>query len=464
MTTPPLPKLISSETATVNRRADYERMRLLYERGSALGPRHRRDQRRPDRRRRNWAALIVDTVTSYMGDPMLSIGEDPDAQAAEQYLAEVYRAERLTADDYDTEVACAIDGDACWKVTWDDQLRRPRVVAVDPSRLYVQTRPDDRREVELFAEQYTLRQGDSPVLLPGQLLTLKPRETATVTEEWTADRWRIWLDNELAQDEPNPYAGRFPYIHFPNYRMPYRFWGSSDIARVEEPIEQLNAAEWDMDQNMALAGLLVTLSGVEENDDLAVAPGAIWLLPDDAKAEVLDVLRGNLGTQRLEYLQHLVTSIQQLSRTPATALGGSTGPSSNVSGIALQVQLGPIIRLVARKRRTRSIAYEARARLMLELAAMFGGLPESAAQMTPTVTWSETVPSDRREALEAAEAELRLGRDIAAVLRSIGVEDPEAEMAARQRQRSNGQDPSAKHEDPDDRTHPRPEPEPAAGR
>jgi hypothetical protein len=450
----PLPQLITSENATVERRRNYARFRAIYEGTPPHALRRAKNRRRSVR---NWGALVVDTVTSYMGDPSIQLGDTGEQNAAEAYLAEIYRRERLPARDYETEVACAVDGDAVWKVTWDDRERRVRVSAVDPARVYALTRPDDLEEVELFAEQYTMRAEDGPILFNQHLRSLNTtRATVTITEEWTPTAWRIWVNNDLEQDAPNPY-GVIPYVHACNYRNPYRLWGASDIGRVEGILETIDQAEWDNDDTMALAGLLVILTNVDEQADLAVAPGAIWSLPEAAQASTLDVLRGNLGGQRLAYLDHLTATLQQLSRTPSTALGGSGGPNTNVSGLALQVQLGPILRLVARKRRTRSVAYEARAALMLRLAAMFGGLPESSAQLTPSVHWSETVPTDRRDALEAAEIEARLGRDLVEVLRSIGVENPAEELAARLRQRSHGLDPSAQREEtPDGRPDPKP--------
>ena len=181
---------------------------------------------------------------------------------------------------------------------------------------------------------------------------------------------------------------------------------------------------------MELAGSVVVLSGTASEDgNFPVMPGAVWELPEGARAEVLDLVKGNGVSQRLEYLTSVQTSMHELARVPQTAVGVTAG---QLSGLALQIQLGPLARLIARKRLYRSSALRTRALLIAALGHQFGLCPSTST--LPAVNWRDAIDTDREMELRNAQAEEALGRDAEAVLRSIGVDDPAAELAARRQQ------------------------------
>ena len=53
------------------------------------------------------------------------------AQKAEVALHQVYEANNLEQLDQETEMDCAVLGDACYKVIWDQETRQVRVAAPD---------------------------------------------------------------------------------------------------------------------------------------------------------------------------------------------------------------------------------------------------------------------------------------------------------------------------------------------
>ncbi len=427
MSATPLPQRITSNNAMATRGKDVLEQRAYYRGEQAI---NRTGVRRRHRAARNMTRLMVDTVASYVGRATISWGDDDVATELEARLAAVESAERLEQKDAETETACAVDGDSVWKVTFDDREKRVRVAQVDPRGVYVECRRDDPTEVELVAQQYTIGAADYPALF-GSALVPAGGERSRITEAWTAESWQVWENNILRLDEPNPY-GLLPYVVSPNVRAPFEFWGTSDVRQLMALQDELNEAETDTDGIMALAGNIVVITGADSSEGLAVAPGQVWELPPDSKAEVLELLAGNHIGQRKIHLDHLRDTIYALAQVPGiAALGGDL--KTGVSGLALQIQLGPVLRLVARKRLTRGTAYAQRARLIAVLDERFGGGPAVLGH-EPSVLWQEPVPGDRAEQLTAAETELRLGRDREAVLRSIGVEDPGAELAARKRQ------------------------------
>jgi len=90
-----------------------------------------RERRGEKRLTFNYAKVFVDKVTSYLMSGInfaVDAVEDSDearanAQRAEQALYQVCEANNLAQLDFETEIDCAILGDACYKVIWDSQTQ-----------------------------------------------------------------------------------------------------------------------------------------------------------------------------------------------------------------------------------------------------------------------------------------------------------------------------------------------------
>ncbi|MCC6382669.1 MAG: hypothetical protein IT304_09160, partial [Dehalococcoidia bacterium] len=112
------------------RRVDEDRRQryrdnLAFYNGSQWTGRARRGERRLTF---NYARAFVDKVTSYLFTGMSVQVEARDgetaagrarARAAEQALREAEAANSLAQLDFETELDCAVLGDAAYKVTWD---------------------------------------------------------------------------------------------------------------------------------------------------------------------------------------------------------------------------------------------------------------------------------------------------------------------------------------------------------
>ena len=90
----------------------------------------------------NYAKAFADKITGYLltglsvqveaRDGDTAAGRDR-ARAAELALREVEATNGLSQLDFETELDCAVLGDACYKVTWDAAERQVRVTASPPS-------------------------------------------------------------------------------------------------------------------------------------------------------------------------------------------------------------------------------------------------------------------------------------------------------------------------------------------
>jgi len=99
----------------------------------------------------NYAKTLVDKVTSYLMSGInfaVDALEDSDeararAQKAEEALYQVYEDNNLEQLDFDTEIDCAILGDSCYKVIWDNEAKKVRVTAPDVQGIYAWWLGDD---------------------------------------------------------------------------------------------------------------------------------------------------------------------------------------------------------------------------------------------------------------------------------------------------------------------------------
>ena len=335
-------------------------------------------------------------------------------------MVDVAEANGLAQLDFETELDCAVLGDAVYKVTWDVEEGGVRISAPDVQGIFVWRRADDASRVEAVASQYAI--GTLPPTTAG--LTPVPPESL-ITEYWTSETFELWRGNELERSEPNPY--RFvPFVVFPNVREPKQPWGSSDIAALAEPNRELNRAFSQLSQILELSGNpIAVLEGVAGSQDIAVEPGAVWEVPERARAYLLDLLQGGGVDLHRDYIDLIYRTLHDLGESPRTAFGQNPG---GLSGVALNVELDPVARKVARKRLIRSAVYERRAMLALRLLSQFTGLDIDG--LRAEAQWGPVLPADRSRQVadERALVEARI-RSRRTAAERLGSEDPEAEFA-----------------------------------
>ncbi|MCC6238352.1 MAG: phage portal protein [Dehalococcoidia bacterium] len=322
----------------------------------------------------NYARAIVEKSASYlvsMHRPVvLPEDESPEAAArareAERALQRVWDDNDLAHLDMETEIDTAVLGDGAFKVVWDDVQRRVVVSAPDVQGLHAWWVGDDVRRLwrvasryELSADEYEARHQES---LRGHL-GRRP-STVEVVEAWTADRFELWVQGELREARPNPY-GLLPYVIYPNVPRPKQLWGLSDIEPMRESLAELNRALTQLSRILELSGNpIAVLENVEEARDIAVQPGAVWEVPEQARAYLLDLLQGGGVRLHVEYVDLIYRTLHDLAETPRVAFGDSGGDRS---GVALQTELDPLLRKIQRKRLIRTAAFRQRDRLALRV-------------------------------------------------------------------------------------------------
>ncbi len=320
----------------------------------------------------NYAKVPIDKVTSFLMQG-LNFACYPEegtdelkarARSAEQILHRVYEENNLQQLDYETEIDAAVLGDGCYKVIWDTGERRIRITAPDVSGIYAWWLGDDTARVWRVASRYTLIQDEVLLLYDGAI----EKKTATITEVWTAKDFELYLDTDLIESKPNPY-GFIPFIIFPNLREPKKFWGTSDIPSLIQPQRELNRALSQLSRILELSGNpIAVLENVASSEDIKVQPGALWTIPEDAKAYLLDLLEGGGVRLHVDYIDVLYRALHDISETPRAAWGGI---EKELSGDALNIERGSLTQKVIRKRTIRTNAYHQRNEFIFKLASKY---------------------------------------------------------------------------------------------
>jgi hypothetical protein len=387
----------------------------------------------------NYARALVRKCVSYLFPEPVTVAVSPEgsdatarerARRAEEALARVYAENDLAAVDFDAAVDAAVLGDGAFKVVWDEAARRPAVTAVDVQGLSAWWEADDPRRLirvvqktivasEVRSTNYEVRSTKVGTLQePGG-------GPVVMIEDWTAERFTLTVGGEVVRDGPNPF-GWLPYVIFANAPRPQEFWGESDLVDLIEPARELNRRMSGVARVLELSGNpIAVLENVEATEGIQVGPGALWELPEGAKAYLLDLLGGGGVGLHLQYIDLLYRVLHDLAETPRTAFGDA---GRQLSGTALEVEIQPLVQKVKRKRRVWDSVFARRNALILDLLVRFGGLDLGPGRRT-TAIWGAILPTDRealiRQQVQLVEHGLAARRS---ALAQLGVEDPEREL------------------------------------
>jgi hypothetical protein len=400
----------------------------------------------------NYAKAIVDKTASYLTTGMHVAVDAADhtpeaaarARAAEQALARIADENALDQLDFDTEVDASILGDGAYKVTWDAEARRVRITAPDVQGLFAWWQGDDVSRVWRVCSRYHI-DAESAAALYG--ITAPKRgaasrrsagnsygsagfqpagRTVEIVESWTDATFELWADGARIDQRENPY-GFIPFVIFPNIREPKQFWGASDIPAIREPVRELNRALTQLSMILELSGNpIAVLENVTESTDIAVQPGAVWELPERARAYLLDLLQGGGVKLHADYVDMIYRALHDLGESPRTAFGENR---AGLSGVALNVELDPLLKKVARKRLIRGAAYRRRNEMALRILERFGDPKIDYAPYRSRIVWGSVLPLDRSRLVEDERALVAAGiHSRRRAADELGVEDPELEF------------------------------------
>jgi len=169
---------------------------------------------------------------------------------------------------------------------------------------------------------------------------------------------------------------------------------------------------------------IAVLENVEEAEDIAVKPGAVWTIPEDAKAYLLDLLQGGGVRLHIDYINLLYRTMHDISESPRAAFGGT---ERDLSGVALEIELNPLLQKVRRKQIIRTGVYNRRNRMILNLLERYHGMEFGDNRLR--LIWSPILPQDLARLVSNEQAMVQSGiHSRRGAMEEVGIEDPESEF------------------------------------
>lgn len=375
----------------------------------------------------NLAGLVVDTGVDALFGQEVGIVAEPEAQASEarDWLKAAWKANRGMLTLQAAATNGAVSGQAALRILPAEGRVPPRLVVVDPQMLRVVWAPDDVGVVLGYAICWMARDDRGQPLERRQLIQRDGSAWVIADQQRAgAGKWVTLPDGETRWPYPWP-----PIVDCQNLPEPNAWWGrpdlTSDVLDTQAAVNRVlsNAARVQRIHGHPK----VWAKGVDDGEGLDVAPDEAILLPD-TESEIGTLEPRSQVADHVELYRVVKASLHEIARVPEITAGRLEG-IGQLSGLALQILYGPLVRKTETKRRLYGELVRVTSQRMLELAG-FG--PDVAVE----VQWPEIVPTDDQERASAAEALQRAGVSRATALERIGF-DPEAEAEARSGEQAN---------------------------
>ncbi|MDD5082347.1 MAG: phage portal protein, partial [Dehalococcoidales bacterium] len=153
---------------------------------------------------------------------------------------------------------------------------------------------------------------------------------------------------------------------------------------------------------------------------------AVWNIPEEAKAYLLDLLQGGGVRLHLDYVNLLYRILHDVSESPPAAFGGT---ERDLSGVALEMELHPLLQKVRRKRIIRTAAYNRRNEMVLRLLEKFQGEHFGLDRLRLRVVWGPVLPQDAARLVANEQMLVQTGiHSRRRAMDEMGIQDPESEF------------------------------------
>lgn len=291
------------------------------------------------------------------------------APAAQLALTQFIRRERFVSKFNGAKRYGLIRGDWVWHVTADPnkpQGSRLSIVALDPAMYFPITDDNDVDSVVgcHLVEQITT--ADGPRI---QRLTYRKEmndagvPTGFITVEESVFKLDTW---EIVDARPDqviipptrlpPEITALPVYHIKNFEEPGNPFGSSEIRGLEMIMASINQTMSDEDLSLAMEGIGLYVTDAPQPTDSngtevpwIIGPGRVVMRPEGTTWGRVDGVRSVVPYG--DHYDRLVTATNQASGTPSIAIG-KVDVSVAASGVALALELGPILAKAGEKNDT----------------------------------------------------------------------------------------------------------------
>lgn len=303
------------------------------------------------------AKTIIDTTNRYVGvefSVVITGDAAADVAAAQMAIADLMKRERFLSRFEGAKLYGLIQGDWIWHVTADetkDVGRRLRLTALDPSLYFPVYAADDVDRIVAVHLATVVATEDGERI---RRLTYRKTDGGGVSVEEGLFLVESWYPLDAAPELVTkpvttlpPDIVSIPVYHTKNTDTPGDPYGSSELRSLEPLMGAVNQTMSDEDLALALMGIGMWATDASHPIDPKTGKQVPWLFGpgrvvhhDGTKFDKVGGVSGLADSYGAHY-DRLREAIFQSSATPEVAVG-SVDVSIAQSGVALQLQLGPM--------------------------------------------------------------------------------------------------------------------------
>jgi hypothetical protein len=374
-----------------------------------------------DNIRLNLAGLVVDTgVDALFGQDVRIEVMDGEAvnDDVTSWLYGVYEANRDMLLWQGAATNGAVAGNAAIRILPAPEGSQPgtlpRLLVVDPEMLRVMWSPEDVGMVEAYVLQWAMLDDAGREYGKRQVIHRDGAQWLIVDQE---SRERIGGQWVTIAETPWRFSWA-PIVDCQNLPEPNAYWGRPDL--TDDVLETQLAINRVMSNAARVQRIhghpKVVAKGVGDGD-LDVGPDEAIVLPDpDSEVSLLEP-RATVA-DHIELFNTVKAALHEISRVPAITAGNLEN-IGQLSGLALKILYGPLVRKTEVKRRLYG-------GMMMELSRRLCELGGYGPDLYAEIRWPEIIPDDPMTGAMAAEALQRAGVSQATTLSELGY-DPDAE-------------------------------------
>src|SRR3712207_506604 len=190
-------------------------------------------------------------------------------------------------------------------------------------------------------------------------------ELIVYRQVWDNEKCEEYLGDGLIAKYPNKY-GIIPFTHIKNFELAGRASGTSDLEDLIPLNMELNLKKSDVSEIIDYHSAPVTVVYGARVGQLEKGANKVWGgLPKDGKVENLS-LDSDMSSSN-NYINDIKQAMHEIGGVPEGSLGKETS-ISNTSGVALQVQLMPLIERVGDKQKATKVGLSKVNKLILKIA------------------------------------------------------------------------------------------------
>jgi len=310
-------------------------------------------------------------------------------QAADDWLEACWKKNKGMTLLQELAINGGVAGHAYLKViepgTVQNQTPYPRLVLVDPATISALWDPHDYKMVLKWTIAWHGVNPDTGRPIAFRQLITKDAGGAswTIVDQHSDERSSVWTTDDTALW---PYAWS-PVFHCQNLPAPNQFYGMADLEDdVIEAAAAINFTASNIGRILRFHAHPKTWGTGFQAAQLDVAVDGTIILPSkDATLQNLE-MQSDLSSS-LEFYKRMLEAFYAVSRTPEITTGNVGEGLGSLSGLALQVLYGPLVRKNGTKQRLYGD-------MLTDLSARLLEMSGQGADLDVSISWPNPLPAD----------------------------------------------------------------------